>query len=157
MLFIHTQGLFAYMSREQSSDGASVLVVQLRQGPGPAPPQAPVNYFNLPPTGPGAGPRYPSMDPSAMGTHSQRHERDSNDGDAQDSKRTRREDGGPAGSANGNAGPPGGMPPPGWQPMPAMHPFRGPMPPGGLLHPGMGPGRPPFPGGPLPPGMQAQP
>ena len=86
-----------------------------------------------------------------MGTHSQRHDRDSNDGDSQDNKRMCRDNGGPPGSANGNAGPPGSMPPPGWQPVPAMQFFPGPMP------PGMGPGRPPFPGGSLPPGMPAQP
>lgn len=130
------------------------LLLQLQHGQGPVPPQAPVNYFNLPPSGPGTGPRYPSMDPSAMGTHSQRHERDSNDGDNQDNKRMRRDSSGPPGNANGNAGPPGsggGMPPPGWRPMPAMQFFPGPIP------PGMGPGRPPFPVGMLPPGMPVQP
>ena len=124
------------------------FVLQLQQGQGQAAPQAPVNYFNLPPTGPGAGPRYPSMDPSAMGSHAQREARDSNDGDSQDHKRMRR-NGGP-GEANGPGGPGGaGMPPPGWQPVPPMF-FPG-------MPPGMGPGRPPFPGGSLPPGMQPQP
>lgn len=126
-----------------------LIALQLQHGQGPAAPQAPVNYFNLPPTGPGAGPRYPSMDPSAMGSHAQREARDSNDGDSQDPKRARRNAG--PGDANGNGGPPpGGMPPPGWQPLPPMQFFPG-------MPPGMSANRPPFPGNALPPGMQAPP
>ncbi|KAA6419845.1 MAG: zinc finger CCCH domain-containing 40-like [Trebouxia sp. A1-2] len=127
----------------------SMLPSQLQHGQGAAAPQAPVNYFNLPPTGPGAGPRYPSMDPSAMGSHAQREARESNDGDSQDHKRARRSSG--PGDANGNVGPPlGGMPPPGWQPIPPMQFFPG-------MPPGMGGSRPPFPGGALPPGMRPPP
>ena len=90
-----------------------------------------------------------------MGTHAQRHERDSNDGDNQDNKRMRRDSGGPPGSISGNEFAPSGMPPPGWQPVPAMPPGMQFFP--GAMPPGMSPGRPPFPGGSLPPGMQAQP
>ena len=118
--------------------------LQLQHAQAPAAPQAPINFFNLPPVGPGAGPRYPSMDSSAMGTHAQRETRDSNDGDIQDIKRQRRN----PGDANGNAGPMGGnMPPPGFHPMPPGM-FPG-------MPPGMGPGRPPMHH--LPPGMQPPP
>ena len=99
----------------------------------------PVNYFNLPPSGPAEAPRYPSMDPTAMGSHSQRNNRDSNDEAGPDQKRVRRDNAGGAAGAMG--------PPPGFQQMPPMQFFPG-------MPPGMVPQRPPFPGGTAPPGAQ---
>ena len=99
----------------------------------------PVNYFNLPPSGPADAPRYPSMDPTAMGSHSQRG-RDSNDEGGPDQKRVRRDNGA---GVEGGMGPPGGF----QQQMPPMQFFPG-------MPPGMMPQRPPFPGGMAPPGAQ---
>lgn len=116
------------------------LQLQLQQGQGQAmPPPMPVNYFNLPPSGPAEAPRYPSMDPTAMGSHSQRSATDSNEEAGPDQKRVRRETGA---GAMGSMGPP-----PGFQYMPPMQFFPG-------MPPGMMPQRPPFPGGMPPAGAQ---
>lgn len=109
----------------------TLVSVQLQQGQGQAmPPPMPVNYFNLPPSGPAEAPRYPSMDPTAMGSHSQRNNPDSNAEAGPDQKRARRDNG----AAGGSMGPP-----PGFQQMPPMQFFPG-------MPPGMMPQRPPISG-----------